>query len=103
MLANREQHPDPPAGELTDELTDELAALLDGTSSARTLKQALGLATRRQDETAVRVAVHLLGEARRTGRVPSNRSAGRALGLSHAGVAKALQRLRDYIALSHPR
>lgn len=82
-------------GLLTD---DQAAARLDDSGTAETVQQAMALAYRQHDATAVRVATYLLDHIQRTGDAPSSRVTAQALDLSHTGVAKALHRLRDYIA-----
>jgi len=49
------------------------------------------------DSTTLQVTTYLLDVLQQTGSAPSNREIGRALGISHTGVAKALTRLRRYI------
>ncbi len=79
---------------LTD---DQAAARLDQVATADLIRQAVGRARRQGDVTAVQAAVYLLDQAQLTGVVPSSRQAAQALGLSHAGVAKAVRRLRGYL------
>jgi DNA-directed RNA polymerase specialized sigma24 family protein len=79
-------------------LTDEAAAArLDRLATVEVVRQAMAAARRDRDATVVRVATYLLDQIQRTGEVPSTRVAAEALGLSHAGVGKAMRRLRDYI------
>jgi DNA-directed RNA polymerase specialized sigma24 family protein len=79
-------------------LTDEAAAArLDRLANVAVVRQAMADAWRDRDATVVRVATYLLDEIQRTGSVPSSRRAGEALGLSHAGVAKAVRRLKAYL------
>jgi DNA-directed RNA polymerase specialized sigma24 family protein len=73
---------------------DEIAARLDGRADASLIRRALSAARGAGDSTVVRVVTYLLEEIERTGEVPSARAAGAALGLSHTGVAKALERFR---------
>jgi len=79
-------------------LTDEAAAArLDRLATVAVLRQAMAQARDDRDATVVRVATYLLDEIQCTGAAPSHRRTAAALGLSHAGVAKAVRRLRDYI------
>ncbi|MFI7598672.1 hypothetical protein [Actinoplanes sp. NPDC049681] len=83
-------------GSLT--MTDEAAAArLDRLANVSIVRQAMADARRDKDATAVRLAAYLLDEIQCTGDVPSSRTAARALGISHVGVAKALRRLRAYL------
>jgi len=86
---------DPDVLTLTD---DQAAALLESSGTAETVREAMTLAYQQHDATALRVATYLLDHIQRTGEAPSNRVTASALRLSHTGVAKALHRLRDYIA-----
>jgi len=79
---------------LTD---DEVVARLDAGADARRVRRALSTAHRAGDTTIVRVVTYLLDEIQQTGKIPSNRAAAQALGLSHTGVANALRRYRDLI------
>lgn len=77
---------------------DETAARLNQFATADLVQRAMRHALDQDDVTAFRVATHLLDEIQRTGAAPSNRRTAEVLGLSHAGVAKALHRLRGYIS-----
>jgi DNA-directed RNA polymerase specialized sigma24 family protein len=81
---------------------NETAARLNQFATADMVQQAMRHARDQDDVTAVRVATYLLDEIQRTGVAPSNRKTAEALGLSHAGVAKALHRLRGYIDAANP-
>ncbi|GGQ65802.1 hypothetical protein [Couchioplanes azureus] len=76
----------------------EAAARLDRLATVDVLRRAMRRARLDGDVTAVKVATYLLDHIQRTGEAPSNRTTGDALGLSHAGVGKALRRLRAYLA-----
>ncbi|MEV6598025.1 hypothetical protein AB0M36_14255 [Actinoplanes sp. NPDC051346] len=79
-------------------LTDtDTAARFDRLATVDMLRRAMTRARLDGDVTAVKVATYLLDHIQRTGEAPSNRTTGDALGLSHAGVAKALRRLRAYL------
>lgn len=80
---------------LTD---DEAAARLDRIATADLIRNAMRNARVEGDATAVRVGTYLLDEIQRTGETPSSRIAAEALELSHAGVAKALRRLRRHLS-----
>ncbi|MFI5492694.1 hypothetical protein [Actinoplanes sp. NPDC051859] len=85
--------------EVASTLTDpEAAARLDRLATVDVLRRAMTRARRDGDVTAVTVATYLLDHIQRTGEAPSNRVTGDALGLSHAGVGKALRRLRTYLS-----
>jgi len=77
---------------------DEIAARLDGSADARRVRSALSVAHSEGDNTVVQVITYLLEEIEETGRFPSSRVAGAALGLSHTGVAKALERFRGFLS-----
>jgi DNA-directed RNA polymerase specialized sigma24 family protein len=80
-------------------LTDEEAATrFDRLATSEFVRQALTHARRAGDMTAVRVMTYMLDQIQRTGRVPSGRRTGEALGLSHVGVGKAMRRLRGYLS-----
>ena len=76
---------------------DPTAARLDQVATADLVQRAMRHALDQDDVTAFRVATHLLDEIQRTGTAPSNRRTAAVLALSHAGVAKALHRLRNYL------
>jgi DNA-directed RNA polymerase specialized sigma24 family protein len=77
---------------------DEIAARLDGSPDAGCIRRALSTAHEAGDNTVVKVVTYLLEEIEQTGEVPSARAAGAALGLSHTGVAKALERFRRLLS-----
>ncbi|OJF13580.1 DNA-directed RNA polymerase specialized sigma24 family protein [Couchioplanes caeruleus] len=80
-------------------LTDtDTAARFDRLATVDVLRRAMVRARLDGDVTAVKVATYLLDQIQQTGETPSNRTTGDALGLSHTGVAKALRRLRGYLA-----
>ena len=79
------------------ESDDEIARHLDQVANAQVLKTALAEAASKRDTTAIRVVGYMLEELERDGSLPSNRSVASALGLSHTGVAKALERFRSYL------
>lgn len=76
---------------------DAIIRLIDVDATGTIIEQALRTARKRKDDTAFKVATSFLDIASREGRSPSNREIGRELSLSHVGVAKALQRFRDYL------
>lgn len=77
---------------------DETAsAAIEREVTARQVREALAAARKNGDTTLFRAATYFLDEAQLTGHHPSYRQVAEALGLSHTGVAKALQRLRAYL------
>jgi len=84
--------------ELIPASDDEIARLLDRQAGAQQVRDALKLAVAHRDETVVRVVAFILDHLQEHGQPPSNRSVGSALGLSHTGVAKALDRYRSLLA-----
>ena len=78
------------AVQLADETDDFLA--LETIDEVASL---LRLVRSSDDSLAYRVVTYMLDEVQATGTVPSQRTVGEALGVSHTAVAKALQRLRS--------
>lgn len=76
-----------------DDLT---ARTLDSQLTAQLVRTALKRARDANDALAYQVAVYMLDEAEKHNRLPSARAVGRALGVSHTGIQKALQRFRGY-------
>lgn len=82
---------------------DDVAALLDERATAMTVRLALGALREAGDVTAFKVATYLLDQAELTGRLPSLRQVGKALGMSDVGASKALRRIRPYLAPLKPQ
>lgn len=83
--------PDTPASEA------DVVARLDRGATVKRVRHALLAARSDGDATAYRVAACLLDQIEMTGEQPSSRRLAELCGLSHTGVAKALQRFRAYL------
>lgn len=71
-----------------------IGSFIEQDAAADVIRRALAAARADGDDTAYRVITFILDETERTGRLPSNRDVARRLGLSHTGVAKALNRFK---------
>lgn len=85
-----------------DEGTD-VGTSLSSAATIRLVQDSLALAKDKGDSTAFRVAVCFLDNADLDGKTPTNRSVARQLGMSHTGVADALQRFRGYVEAASGR
>ncbi|MDD7939294.1 sigma factor [Actinomycetospora lutea] len=75
----------------------EVVAKLERRATVDLVRSALSAVRRSGDATAFRVATCLLDQIETTGDVPSNRRVAELCGLSHTGVAKALERFRAHL------
>lgn len=76
---------------------DAVAMRLQAGASTALVRKALGVALSAGDETAFRVAEYALDSIDSTGKMPTLRDIGTAIGLSHTGARKALGRYRSYL------
>jgi DNA-directed RNA polymerase specialized sigma24 family protein len=74
---------------------DAAAAAFNGSATSIDIKLFMRQLADDDDESAYKVLSYLLDEIQQTGRTPTSREIGAKVGLSHTGVAKALQRIRS--------
>jgi DNA-directed RNA polymerase specialized sigma24 family protein len=74
---------------------DAAAAAFDSSATASDIKLFMRQLADDGDESAYKVLSCLLDEIQLTGRAATSREIGAKVGLSHTGVAKALQRIRS--------
>jgi DNA-directed RNA polymerase specialized sigma24 family protein len=76
-------------------MSDEAAAAaFSGSATSMDIKRFMRQLADEGDQSAYKVLSYLLDEIQQTGRTPTSREIGAKVGLSHTGVAKALQRIR---------
>jgi uncharacterized protein YerC len=83
-------------------LSDDAAVkALDNVATIADVRSVLQRVAASDDTTMYQVAVCMLNITQQTGSVPSTRTVARVLGLSHTGVAKAIERMKRYFAAVH--
>jgi DNA-directed RNA polymerase specialized sigma24 family protein len=75
---------------------DAVARLFDENATAASLEDVLRAAEAAGDFLAVQVLNEWIDRAEASGKSPSNRAIGRALGISHTSVNQAITRARNY-------
>ena len=73
---------------------DSVAAAFDKEATAAEVRRIMGRLASSKDETAFKVLTFILDELEKGGSYPSQRAIGEAVGISHAAVAKALNRIK---------
>lgn len=83
-------------------LSDDAAVkVLDSVATVADVRNVLRRIAASGDATMYQVAVCMLNIIQRTGSVPSTREVAQLLGLSHTGIAKAIERMKRYFAAVH--
>jgi len=86
-------------GLVSSEAADEIVARrLDQQANTQLVKDALALAVADQAPGVVRVVTWILNYLEDYGEMPSQRTVGKAVGVSHTAVQKSLSRYRTYLA-----